>query len=66
MMRVAVDPDLCQGHGVCEAEAPAVFALGKRPPVELLDDRPPEAARAGVEGAVRYCPTHAITVHEEE
>ena len=27
--RVVVDRDLCQGHGVCESEAPTVFAVSK-------------------------------------
>ena len=29
LMRVSVDLDLCQGHGVCESEAPSVFELAK-------------------------------------
>ena len=32
LMRVVVDLDLCQGHGVCESEAPTVFELAKRRP----------------------------------
>ena len=27
-LRVEVDRDLCQGHGVCESEAPEVFEVG--------------------------------------
>lgn len=26
-MRVHVDPDVCQGHGLCELSAPGVFHL---------------------------------------
>ncbi len=37
LMRVSVDLDLCQGHGVCESEAPDVFALGKQATVTVLD-----------------------------
>ena len=28
-MRIVVDLDLCQGHGVCESEAPSVFVVEK-------------------------------------
>jgi len=65
-MRVMVDLDLCQGHGVCESEAPTVFELAKRETVLVLDTTPPEAARPEVEAAVRYCPTHALTIIEED
>ena len=65
-MRILLDTDLCQGHGVCESEAPEVFELGKSPPVRLLDDRPGEARRTEVEAAVRYCPTSALRIIEEE
>lgn len=65
-MRIAVDLDLCQGHGVCESEAPAVFGLGKDRRVTILAERPTEEQRAGVEAAVRYCPTSALHIVEEE
>jgi ferredoxin len=66
MMRVHLDPDLCQGHGVCESEAPDVFELGKAEQVTIIDDRPPEALRAEVEAAVRFCPTSALRITEED
>ncbi len=65
-MRVIVDLDLCQGHGVCESEAPTVFELAKREKVAVLDRSPPEEARSEVEAAVRYCPTSALSIVEEE
>jgi sterol 14-demethylase len=65
-LRVRVDWDLCQGHGVCAGEAPEVFrvdpATGR---VEVLMERPPEALRARVEKAVRYCPTRALSFGED-
>ncbi len=65
-MRVRVDRDLCQGHGVCVSEAPEVFALDDAlGPVRLLQDEPPEAQRAPVEQAVRYCPTHALALEDD-
>ncbi len=65
-MRIVVDPDLCQGHGVCESEAPQVFELGKAAQVRIIDDRPDESRRAGVEAAVRFCPTSALRIIEED
>ncbi|HEU5151476.1 MAG TPA: ferredoxin [Iamia sp.] len=63
--KVVVDRDLCQGHGVCEAEAPAVFEVPKHDLV-VLSERPPDDQRAAVDLAVRYCPTHALSVQEDE
>jgi ferredoxin len=65
-MRVTVDLDLCQGHGVCESEAPTVFELAKHEKVTILNDSPPDEVRPGVEAAVRYCPTSALHIVEEE
>ena len=64
-MKVVVDRDLCQGHGVCESEAPAVFAVSKANVVEVLDASPPESQRAEVEAAVKFCPTHALKIEED-
>ncbi len=69
-MRVVVDRDLCQGHGVCTGEAPEVFRVVERAgdyaQVELLIESPPEALRAQVEAAVRYCPNRALRIVEDE
>jgi sterol 14-demethylase len=64
--RIAVDRDLCQGHGVCESEAPDVFSVSKAGELTVLDPAPPEDRRAAVDQAVRFCPTHALTVVEED
>ena len=64
-MRVVVDADLCQGHGVCESEAPDVFEVGKDHKVVVLDVHPPEDQRAAVGEAVRFCPTHALSVVDD-
>ena len=45
-----VDRDLCQGHGVCEGEAPEVFEVAKKATtVTVLDERPDDDQRAAVE-----------------
>jgi sterol 14-demethylase len=62
-LRVRVDLDLCQGHGVCAVESPEVFRVDRDSGrVELLLDSPPEQLRAQVELAVRHCPTRALTL----
>lgn len=65
-MRIVLDADLCQGHAVCQGEAPAVFAVPKRGHVEILDSAPGAEQRAAVEDAVRYCPTQALSLVEDD
>jgi sterol 14-demethylase len=63
--RIVVDRDLCQGHGVCESEAPEVFEVSKARSVVVLDDTPGDRQRKAVEAAVKYCPTHALKIVED-
>jgi ferredoxin len=57
--RVVVDREVCMSAGVCEMEAPEVFELDAdgvlqvRQPADVADI-------AGVETAVRACPTGAL------
>ncbi len=60
MMRIEADLDLCQGHAMCEMEAPGVFSVPRKGKVTVLDPAPPDSERAAVEAAVRYCPTQAL------
>jgi sterol 14-demethylase len=64
-MRVTVDRDLCQGHAVCESEAPEVFSVSKDGQLTVLDPNPPETMRAAVLQAASFCPTHALIVEED-
>jgi ferredoxin len=61
---VEVDRDLCQGHAMCEVEAPRFFKVPKRGTVEILNPEPPEEARAEIEQAVWACPTQALSIRE--
>lgn len=64
-MRVAADLDLCQGHQMCQAEAPTVFGFDEdADTVVLLDANPPEDLRDAVRTAVRYCPAMALTLED--
>jgi ferredoxin len=62
-VRVIVDRDLCQGHAVCQEEAPELFRVPKgAETVELREPEPPESLRAKLEAAVKYCPTRALRI----
>jgi ferredoxin len=62
--RIEADLDLCQGHAMCELEAPDYFRVPKRGKVEIIDADPPEEARGEIEQAVRACPTQALSIRE--
>ncbi|WP_030164411.1 ferredoxin [Spirillospora albida] len=63
-MRIEADLDICQGHAMCELEAPDVFEVPKKGKVRVLDPEPPDGLRAEVAAAVRYCPTQALRLLE--
>ncbi|MBX9639330.1 MAG: ferredoxin [Mycobacteriaceae bacterium] len=64
--KIEADLDLCQGHAMCELEAPDFFWVPKRGKVEIIDAEPPEEARDEVERAVESCPTQALLIKEKE
>jgi ferredoxin len=60
---VTADLDLCQGHQMCQLEAPDVFGFDAgADKVSVLVPEPDESQRDAVARAVRYCPTMALTV----
>jgi len=66
-VRVVVDADLCQGHGVCVAECPEVFDLDpEEMKVHLRVEAVPPELREKAEKAARYCPTHALRLEGED
>jgi ferredoxin len=64
--RIVVDDDLCQGHGVCESEAPELFEVNRDRLVELLVVAPSGDQRSAAELAVKYCPTHALSIVDDD
>jgi ferredoxin len=64
--RIKADLDLCQGHAMCELEAPDFFRVPKRGKVEIIDPEPPADARDEVERAVEACPTQALFIQEQQ
>lgn len=61
-MKITVDFDICQSHGLCTQAAPEVFEVRDDGFLYILQESPPEALRAKVESAMRECPTGAIKV----
>lgn len=59
-MRIVVDRDACEGHGMCEAMAHEYFELDDDGVVEVLDPNPPQSDRKLVESAVKSCPVGAL------
>jgi ferredoxin len=64
-MRVSADTDLCQGHQMCQAEAPTVFGFDEdADKVVLLDEHPADSLRDAVQAAVKYCPAMALSMED--
>jgi ferredoxin len=62
-VRVIADRDICQGHQMCQSEAPDVFGFDEAADlVVLLQEHPDDSLRPQVEAAVRYCPAMALSV----
>ncbi|HWC78694.1 MAG TPA: ferredoxin [Pseudonocardiaceae bacterium] len=64
-MRIVADLELCQGHAMCELEAPEVFSVPKRGKVSILAERPAPGQLGEVRRAVQECPTQALRLAEE-
>ena len=64
--RVEADLDLCQGHQMCQGEAPDVFGFDpEADKVVLLQDHPDDSQRRPVADAVTYCPAMALRIEED-
>ena len=65
-MKVLADLDLCQGHQMCQGEAPDVFDFDEdADQVVVLKEHPDESLRPQVMDAVKYCPAMALAIEEE-
>lgn len=60
MITVKVDRERCEGHGLCEAVAPAVFRLDDEGMLHIASKMPAGETDA-VAAAVRTCPVAALT-----
>ncbi len=63
-MKVIVDFDACMSNAQCVLAAPDVFEVREDGMLYVLQEEPPESARARVENAARLCPTQAITIEK--
>lgn len=59
-MRIEVDRDRCEGHGMCEVLAPDFFELDDDGEVVVLQSEVPAGAEPIVRGAVRGCPVASL------
>jgi ferredoxin len=64
IMKVVVDLNACDLHGLCVEAAPEVFEIGDDGALHVLNEMPEAALRAKVDQAVRECPTGAISIEE--
>ena len=66
-VKVVADLDLCQGHQMCQGEAPDVFGFDEDADlVTVLQEHPDQSLRPQVDAAVAYCPAMALGVQEDE
>ena len=66
-MRVTADLDLCQGHQMCQGEAPDVFGFDHDTDlVVVLQEEPDASLRDQVQAAVKYCPAMALAVTDDQ
>ena len=64
-MKVVADTDLCQGHQLCQGEAPTVFGFDEAADtVVLLEEHPDDSLRDAVRTAVKYCPAMALSMED--
>ena len=61
-LRIVVDRPLCQGHAMCQREAPEHFEVDDEGTMTVLRETVEDAERPKVDAAVRYCPNHALKV----
>ena len=60
--RIAVDMDLCKGHGNCMAEAPEVFHMDDSGKLTVLQTHCELELLEKARAAAKYCPTQAIHI----
>ena len=64
-LKVVVDRDLCDAHGVCVSRAPEVFEIGDDDQMKILVESPSDDQLDGVRAALQGCPKGALSLVEE-
>ncbi|OBB03390.1 ferredoxin [Mycobacteriaceae bacterium 1482268.1] len=65
-MRITVIEDQCEANGICVGLAPAVFALGERDEVVVIEDPVAQNRQQIARDAVAGCPKAALRLAEDE
>jgi sterol 14-demethylase len=61
--KIAIDLQLCQGHGVCMGESPELFQLNTESGIpKVLQENIGETLLAKAKNAEKFCPNQAIKV----
>jgi ferredoxin len=64
-MKIEVDLDKCEGHGLCEQMAPAVYELDDDGELVLLHGEDvPEDLQSQAQSGARSCPVAAILIRQ--
>ncbi|MFT4066330.1 ferredoxin [Paraburkholderia sp.] len=62
-IKISLDLDVCQGHGLCVIAAPRAFRIDEATGLaQLLPDAQQDASFDELNEAARMCPVSAITV----
>jgi ferredoxin len=61
-MRIEVDRNRCEGHGMCEAVAPKFFSVDDEGSLTILQDEVSVSDEASVHAATLGCPVAALKV----
>jgi len=61
-MRIIVDYERCEGHGLCETSAPQVYQLDDEGNVHLLVEEVPGHLENAAAAGARACPVAALRV----
>ena len=64
-MKIVVDFDLCQSHGLCTEAAPELFEIRDDGFLYILNETPGPDLGPKAEKAALECPTGAITIKSE-
>ena len=62
MNMIEADKTVCEGIGMCEAQADTYFQIGDDGLVEVLIDEVPAPDRGYVKAAVDSCPVSALRI----
>jgi len=61
-VRVEVNPNMCEGHGQCNAVAPQVYDLDEEGYCVIRNPEVPPDLESEAEAGALACPVQAITV----